>query len=241
MIPSSSGRVLTALLAVTFCGIIAATPARADDSFLNYMLPWVFGEPEKGPKPQDTLQAPFGTEKPVIVTKNQADLQKIFDAERSTQTNMNELNLPHRSPEQVGEWITSISTQALTIEPSTFDKKSKAYTGFFLPYALQEYQAYLANNQILETLRGNHMRLTAFAESKPILIQEGVLEGTYRWLYRVPIMLTYYDLKTTTLKDGKKAPSQTQRVMVNIQVGRASVKQAAEGMAIERWSVSLAQ
>ena len=241
MTPSSSGRLLIAVLAVTTGGITAASPARADDSFLNYMLPWIFGEPETGPKPQDTLQAPFGKDTPKIETQKQADLQKIFEAERDSKTNMNELNLPHRSPEQIGEWITSIATQALTIEPATFEDKTNNFGGFFLPYAMQEYRNYLTNNQVLESLRANNMRLTAFAESKPILIQEGVLDGTYRWLFRVPLMLTYYDKATTSLKDGKKAPtSQSQRVLVNVQIGRVPTKQLAEGMAIERWSVSLA-
>lgn len=240
---SRSGRLLIAALAVA--GTFApAQPARADNTILNFLLPWIFGEPELGPQPQDTLQAPFGQEKIQVTSKTQAEMQKIFEAEDATELNLNELNLPHRSPEQIGDWLTTIVTQAMSIEPDTYAEKSKSFLPNFLPYAQQEYQTYLSSNQVLETLRTNNMKVNAFAEGRPSLIQEGVLDGTYRWLFRVPVMLTYYDRSTTTLKGrdhGKAASQQTQRVLINIQVGRVPVSQNIESMIIERWSVTRAR
>lgn len=222
------------LLGLSLGALTMPSPAQADDSFLNYILPWIFGEPSKGPKPEDTLQAPFGNEKVKVDASNK--LMDIYDAEDAAEHTEGGLALAHRSAEQVGDWVTGIVTQAMTINPETYNDDVKKYTGWFLPYALQEYNAYLGTNQTVETLRSNSMRLTAFAESKPVLVQEGVLEGSYRWLFRVPVMLTYYDLATASLK-GRKPMSQTQRVFVNVQVGRIASNKLAEGMAIERWSV----
>ena len=226
----------SAVVAALLLSLAVPAPAQAE-SFLNHILPWVFGAPDTGPKPEDTLQAPFadppGSTPP---RAKQSELMKMYDTEAEANTKGG-LEVPHRSAEQIGEWITSIATQALTINPETYAEDSKKYTGWFLPYALQEYNTYLSANQTVETLLANNMRLTAFAESKPVLVQEGALEGSYRWLFRVPVMLTYYDRVTTSLK-GKKPMSQTQRVLVNIQVGRVPTTQLAEGLAVERWNVS---
>jgi hypothetical protein len=228
----------SAAVAALLLSFAVPAPAQAE-SFLNHLFPWIFGEPDTGPKPEDTLQAPFakpGTPVPAPASAMQSELMNMYDTGAEAKTEGG-LELPHRSTEQIGDWITNIVTQALTLNPETYTEDSQKYTGWFLPYALQEYTTYISSNQIIETLGSNNMRLTAFAESKPVLVQEGVLEGSYRWLFRVPVMLTYYDRVTTTLQ-GKKPTSQTQRVHVNVQVGRVPNNQLAEGMAIERWSVT---
>ena len=152
--------------------------------------------------------------------------------------NTDMVSVAHRSPDQVGEWITGIVTQVMTIDP--VKHQTDLFAGYFTPYALQEYNTYLTTSKTLETLNTSRMRLVAFAEGKATLVQEGLLEGAYRWVFRVPVMLTYYDKAATTLKGKKEAP-QTQQLIVNVQITRVPLNQVAEGMRIERWSVASVQ
>ena len=224
-----------AALAV-FLGLFpVSTPAQAE-SILNRVFPSIFGAPDTGPKPEDTLQAPFGGDKPPTAeTKSQAGLMKMYELEQGAKKS-DGLDKPHRNAEQIGEWLTSVVTQALTIDPRAY--KTDSFSPLFTTYAFQEYQTYLTTQKTVEMLNANNMKLTAFAESKPVLVQEGPLDGAYRWLFRVPVMLTYYDRVVETLKGNKKPISQTQRITVNIQVGRVPAKTMSEGMIIERWSVT---
>jgi hypothetical protein len=222
-----------AALAV-FLGLFSmSTPARAE-SILNHLFPSIFGAPDTGPKPEDTLQAPFGGDKPAEADAK-SGLMKMYEIEQSAK-DADSIDQPHRSSDQIGEWLTSIVTQALTIDPRNY--KTDGFSPLFTPYAFKEYQTYLTNQKTIDMLNANNMKLTAFAESKPVLVQEGTLDGTYRWLFRIPVMLTYYDRVVETLKGNKKPISQTQRILVNIQVGRTSLKSTPEGMIIERWSVT---
>ncbi len=213
----------------------ASTPAHAE-SFLNYILPSIFGEPDTGPKPEDTLRAPFGGPATKDTAPSQNALMNMYD-ETPGNKNTDMVSVAHRSPDQVGEWITGIVTQVMTIDPVTL--QTEKFAGFFTPYALQEYNTYLATSQTLETLKAGNLRQVAFAEGKATLVQEGLLEGAYRWVFRVPVMLTSYDKAAVTLK-GKESPP-TQQIVINVQITRVSLKQAAEGMLIERWSVVNAQ
>lgn len=230
----------SATLATITLGLVlgfgpASGPAHAE-SFLNYVLPSVFGPPDEGPKPEDTLQAPFGKDRPAPVqnpSQTQAGLMNMYEDQPGSKK-LDILSEAHRSSSQVGDWLSGIVTQALSINPSEY--KPETFSGYFTPYALQEYNTYLSSNQVMEGLKANHLKLSAFAEGKATMIQEGQLEGYYRWVFRVPVMLTYYDQSAKTLKGA--APSQTQRVSVNVQISRVPLKQAADGMVIERWSVS---
>lgn len=228
---------LAPAILLTIMGLVSFQMPAYADSPLNTLFPWLFGPPDEGPKPEDTLQAPFG-DKPAA-KKEKSELMEMYDEGRP-KNNAVSLDQPHRNAEQVGDWVTGVVTQALTIDPNTFEKVSVDVAKNFTPYAQQEYKNFLSNRRILELLKNNNMKLTAFAETKPVLLQEGALEGSYRWLMRVPVMLTYYDRVTTTLKNNKKPIAQTQRVVVTMQIGRVQ-KRAVDGtddILIERWTVS---
>ena len=82
------------------------------------------------------------------------------------------------------------------------------------------------------------MKLNTFSEDRPVLIQEGLLDTAYRWVFRVPVVLTYIDRNAKTMKGKTPPKQQTQRVTINIQITRVSTKENFEGLKIERWSVS---
>lgn len=233
---------IAAVAAVCFGLLLCPTGARAE-SPLNHLFPWLFGPPDEGPKPEETLQAPFGNDRPKDVkdmSKDQAKIMDMYANDKSVNSN-DDLTQPHRSPEQIGEWISGIVTLALSIDPKTHAVNAGKFKPLFSPYAWNEYLTFVSSSQLIETLQKNDMTLTAFSEKKPSMLQEGSLDGAYRWLYQVPVMLTYYKRDTKSLKGGAKAADQTQRITINIQLGRVSLKTLSEGMIIERWTVSKGQ
>lgn len=219
------------------CLSMAMLPSQARaESFLNHVAPWIFGAPDEGPKPEDTLMAPFGQDKPEAAA-GQSQLMNMYDPQKSAE-DTSKLDSAHRSSEQIGVWITNIATQSLTIDPASYGTTSVRATGLMTPYASKEYNDFLAKNQILEILKGNNMKLAAVAESKPELLQEGALEGSYRWLFKVPLMLTYYQQSANPSAPASKTPPQTRRMTLNIQVGRVPKNQLADELIVERWTAT---
>ncbi len=155
-----------ALCAACLATMTVPAPARAE-SFLNHVAPWLFGAPDEGPKPEDTLLAPFGADKPAPAgqTKGQDSLMKMYDPQKSAE-DTSSLNTAHRSSEQIGEWVTNITTQSLTIDPATYGTTSIAVGTLMTPYASKEYNDFLTKNQILAVLKTNGMKLAAVAETK---------------------------------------------------------------------------
>lgn len=225
------------LVAALLGGVFTSQPARAE-SVLNHLLPWVFGPPEEGPKPEDTLQAPFGKDRPPQSgSQVQAGLMEMYNPNKSIE-DTTALDTPHRNDQQIGEWVTDVVTRSLTIDPRTYGVSQTEFGPLMTPFATKEYQSFLEKNGILEMLKSNNMKLVAVAESRPELIQAGALDGSYRWLYKIPLMLTYYEQSTTSLKGIKKAAPQIRRITLSVQVGRVPKNLLADEMMVERWIVT---
>jgi hypothetical protein len=222
-------------------------PAQAEVSFWQKL----FGAPSEegggGPPPEKTLQAPFGNGKTAAPeTDSQKNMMTIYEHNGDDQNSTESLDKAHRSPEQVGEWVAGAVTDALSINPPTWAEDSKKIESSFLPYGFQEYQSYLTRMGLLNSLQSSKMRLQAITDGTPTLLKEAPLDGTYHWVYRIPLLLTYYDQSIKKIEKGQRLSAQSQKVLVEVQVGRVpmdmkNLESEVMGVVIERWSVGPAR
>lgn len=208
--------------------------ARAE-SFLNTLFPSIFGPPTKGPKPEETLIAPFADDVP-------ADAKRLPMKERVARAreglaNTTPINQPHRSTKYIAEWLADAATDSLIIDPGTYADHQARMQTLFSPYGLQEYSAYLQSGGWLNRLQVDQSRLKAFAKEQPTLLNEGEFSGTYRWLFDVPITITAVPSNLPTYSTQINAQPFTQSMILRLQVGRTLDAAYKDGMMIERWTV----
>lgn len=184
-----------------------------------------------GPPP---VVAPFPTDK-TAPTVSSSRLMSIYDSE-AARDNV-PLDKPHRTGEQLVTWTEDRVTAAMNINPAQWDQHLKILQPDFAAYGLQEYQAYLQSSGILDVLKAQNMRVNAIMDGTATLLSEGALSGSYRWLYQVPLMLSYYDADTRTAK-GQGGKVQNRKVTIRVQIGRSGASQNDDDIMIERWSVA---
>lgn len=184
-------------------------------------------------KPAPTA-APFATDQTAPVTSN-SKLMSIYDSAAS-QNNV-PLDKPHRTGEQLVTWAEDRVTAAMNIDPAEWDAHLKLMQPDFAPYGLQEYQNYLQSSGIMDVLKTRNLRLNAIMDGTATLLSEGALSGSYRWLYQVPLMLSYYDASIKTAK-GQGGKVQNQKLTIRVQIGRSSLAQNDDQIMIERWSIA---
>jgi hypothetical protein len=199
----------------------------------------LFGSEEdktpKGPPPEETLQAPFPTNSPTTSKKSQ--LMDIYGSETESADTLSDLGLPHRNEKQIIEWATEIVSQAMTVNPKTYEEDFKKIAPFFTAFSLKEYNDYMAKTNMINVLVSNSYRLQAMSDEEGSVVKDGKITGTYHWLVQVPIMVSYY--KDNIQDVDKTATVTNQHLLVQVQVGRVKQKNGSDiGMAIERWSVS---
>lgn len=179
-------------------------------------------------------KAPFATDATSPVS-NGSKLMEIYDVER--QEDIVPIDKPHRTTEQVATWVEDNIATVLNIDPVQWEAYQKKIAPQFDAYGFQEYQNYLKTSGIVDLLTTNHLRMNAIGDSSSVLLSQGALAGTYHWLYQMPVMLTYYDQDTKTLKK-QKVRAQNQKIMVRVQVGRTRKGADDNNLVIERWSVT---
>lgn len=223
-------------LVITLAAALNLVPATAEaKSFWDVF----FGREAEGsgPPPEQTLQAPFSQKVPA--NKHSGKLDSIYAETKdgSDFENVNRLENPNRTPQQVVDWGTDAVNQALTIDPATAEENQKKISALFIPFALEEYKNYLATTGIVNTLNANKMVMRAISSEGGLVTRQGAIAGSYHWLVKIPVMVSFFpkDLKAIN----KDTQIQNQRMVVEIQIGRVSQESAeSAGLAIERWRVN---
>ena len=129
------------------------------------------------------------------------------------------LDQPNRSYLDMENWISVVISEALTFDAETYGEKlSSMREQYFQPDAYAEYKLSLENAGVPGVLRNRDMRTSIFLEERPALVNEGVINGKYRWLYEVPVTISYLPRLQKSYRAGQ-AP-QNVRVRIRLQAGR---------------------
>lgn len=223
------------VIATTAAALLFTSPSAHAKSFWDVF----FGRDAEveGPPPEETLQAPFSpkgqTGKPTgKLAGTYAETKDGSDFE-----NVNRLENPNRTPQQIVDWGTDVIDRALTIDPLTIDGEQKKLSANFIPFAMEEYKKYLETTGIVGTLKSNNMVMRAISSEGGLVTRQGAIAGSYHWLVKIPVMVSFFpkDMKTIT----KNTQIQNQQMVVEVQIGRVSPETAqSDGLAIERWRVN---
>ena len=227
--------------ALRFCGCLAlvtgmlavASPARAD-TFLNYFFPSIFGPPTPGPKPEETLVAPFA--KPPAEGVKRLTLEERIAKSRSSPENTLPVDQPHRSSKYISEWAAMSVADALSFDNTGYQDHLKKMDALFVPNGKQEFANNMVSSDLLSQLQAQQQRMQAFVKTTPTLLNEGNFGGVYRWLFDVPVTVSMIPSGMRTYSGKVKIEPVTRDLVIRIQVGRAQGA-FTDGVAIERWTI----
>lgn len=204
----------------------SAEPAYAQKkSFLEDWFPFLFEEEEAGPKPEDTLQAPF-MEKGAVATGSVPGV--IYQPQAAIESGI-AMDQAHRQPAQVEQWVAGILVDGLDFDPLRYEAHLQTLTGNMTPYAQDAFKAFMAKDSLLAALQSNDLLLRVFISEPGRTLNQGPLQGRYRWLVETPVTITFLP---RGLQDYKNVKPKSQALNIRTQIGR--VEQGGnDGMMIE--------
>lgn len=193
--------------------------AYAKKSFWEAMLgPWL-RDIDNGPKPEETLQAPFADD-PYKVNKR--DLMKAHALVPVTQA--------HVDTDEVGKWLMTAAAEALTYKVNETEEELAIRKAFFTDKAWEqtlEFKEAMGFNKVMQTEKFN---VHSFVQNPPLLLNAVEHNGRFRWLFEVPLMMSAIGSNDFNYHENDAA---NKEVVVIVQVGRYTVEEAPEGMLIE--------
>lgn len=215
-----ASRFLLALLLAFVLSLSAPSPARAD-GFLEFFFPSL---KKKEYDPTATGVAEFANTDQVINAPS---------VEEGLPENATPINVRHRPSSDIAKWVESTLPELLSYNADLYKEQYKKKVLLFNTSARAEYLKNLHEKNFLKTLDTGNYDINAFVEEIPLIMNEGEVEGRYRWLYKTKVMVTYVSKGATDYKLVKEGETVTQSMYATIQVGRlktADLPVLPEGM-----------
>jgi hypothetical protein len=247
------------LVAATGLVLLGATPAQAAlPDYLALWFPQWFGDKDTGPKPEDTLQAPFsdsaGGTLPqqqsgggVQYTSRDGQAMQVIEGEDgksyeipaydSRSETTADLAIPHRQAAQIGDWLIRATSEIFTMDTHTYSQHMEHLATGMSPAGLAEFEKFLIDSNVLAEMQNNDMVLKGYVDEPPLLLNEGALNGRYRWLFEMPVTLTFLRRGEQSYAKVEDVTAQTYHFIVQTQIGRVAGAPTEDNVIIETWRV----
>lgn len=214
--------ILRSLLAAALL-LTIAQPLPAQAGIIEFLFPTL---KKKEPNPGETLLAPFAD------AENNAE-QSQSEKVASLPENAIPLDKPHRVTSDITKWVETATAEVMNFTSQNYQNDLSAAQKLFDNGGNSQYTTFLRDKNIMKVLESGRYKVNSHVEDTPLLLNEGVVQGRYRWLYQIPVMITYIDRNASGYEDAKPI---NQKAQITLQVGRSKDAENADALLIERWS-----
>jgi intracellular multiplication protein IcmL len=122
-------------------------------------------------------------------------------------------------------WSTEVVSSTLTLDFLNWRKQLMSVKKHYFKDTFNGLVANLKSSDILTLIESQRLNLKSIVQQSPVVINEGMLSGTYSWNIQFPILLSY---------ESSKGVQNTQNLIVQILVQRTSTIDHPQGVKIKR-------
>jgi hypothetical protein len=144
---------------------------------------------------------------------------------------------PHRTPRELSRWVSESVSNIMTLDAQNFEQQVQNVAPYFSTGGYAEFQTYLQQADLKNVLTMSDLKANVIVEQNPLLLNSGPVSGSFRWLYEVPVTVSYTPRTQKELKPSDGNIS-SRKLNIRMQLGRYDAAKNDEGVQIESWSVS---
>jgi hypothetical protein len=211
---------------------------RALPDFLEQLFPRFFKKDDTGPKPEDTLVAPFADGAAAVDTQAEPDSQgeaitlPSYDEGKAS----SDLSMLHRSEKDIAAWLVRATSEIFTLDSRNYRNHLSHLGTGMTPAGLAEFNKFLNDTNIYSKLQSDDLLLKTYVEEEPTLLNEGAVAGRYRWLFEMPVTITFVPRNASGYA-GTDPEKNSLRLIVQTQLGRVEKGPSEENVMIETWRI----
>jgi len=135
------------------------------------------------------------------------------------------LDKPNMSTSALMSWVAQATTETMTFGFHDYQTRLQKASRHFTRHGWEGFTKALQKSKIIESVEATNQVVTAKPKSAPILVQEGVFNGKYRWVVDLPLQINY--------RSG--ANSRVDNLMVRLVIDRVTSLENPYGVGIEQW------
>ena len=135
------------------------------------------------------------------------------------------LDQPNISQAALMSWVSQAATEVMTFGFHDYDRRLREASRHFTRRGWESFTNALQRSRTIESVETLQQVVTATPRSAPVLLQQGVFNGRYRWVVRLPLTVTYTSGNRTT----------SNNLEVTITIERVPTLESPNGVGIESW------
>lgn len=135
------------------------------------------------------------------------------------------LNQPNMSRSALMSWVAQAAGDIMTFGFHDYRHRLNEAQGYFTRRGWESFTDALTKSRILEMVEQQQQVVTAAPKSAPIVLNEGIVNGKYRWSVELPLLVSY--------KSGNS--SRAENLMVRLAVERVPTLENVSGVGIAQW------
>jgi hypothetical protein len=174
------------------------------------------------------------------------DSQKQFTQQSRIQNKNNPLvqsiaetpvDEPNLSERELQNWVTMVVSESLAFQSGSVFPTYVRVADFYEREGMRQYQEFLKESNIVTNVMERGYQLSVLVEQQPLLLNSGALGGVYRWLYQVPITISFVPANVSDLY-GQDSQIVTRKLTLRVQIKRTPKQYDPNAIQIESWKVS---
>jgi intracellular multiplication protein IcmL len=135
------------------------------------------------------------------------------------------LDQENMSPAALMSWVAQSATEVMTFGYHDYQRRLQQSSRHFTKPGWESFTGALQKAGVIDSVQAQQQVVTAAPISAPILVQKGVLNGRFRWLLQMPLMITYKGTGT----------QRVDKVNLNLVVERVPSLENPAGVGIAQW------
>lgn len=135
------------------------------------------------------------------------------------------LNEPNMNDAALVSWAARAASDVMTFGFHDYQRRLQEASSYFTRRGWQSFTEALERSRLMEGVTKAQRVVTAAPKSAPVIIQQGLVDGVYRWIVELPLIVTY--------QSGTAQQSDT--VNVQLVIVRVSTLDSPSGVGIQQW------
>lgn len=136
------------------------------------------------------------------------------------------LDKPNMNTAALMSWVAQAATETMTFGFHDYQRRLQQSSRHFTRRGWESFSNALQKSGILDSVQASQQVVTAEPRSAPILTQQGVFNGKYRWVINLPLRVTYR---------AAGGAARTDNLDVNLVVERVPSLENPNGVGIAQW------
>ncbi len=146
------------------------------------------------------------------------------------------LEAQHMTSNELAMKLSDIVADTLSFTKGNFTYNSASAEKYFTTTGYAQYKEFLTKASFEPALADGTLQSAAYVEQEALMITNGVFNGAYKWLFEVPVTISFIPVNPDTYRNGAIKP-ENRRILLRAQFSRVADPNDPLAVKIEVWQV----